>query len=211
MTFSDAIESKINTIIGAVLVRKPQVYTDRGYECAAWWEERTSAIGVFPLYLRRDLHNKARLFVQASIPAKVSSDHFPAMFGGVAYSSGDNKRVGQSSIPVSLQKGFAEAVADSGAADETSEVMYCVHAEYHGLAETYCAALIEDAHGYLRQSWAKYQADDIYHSGLSAVSYAAEIIAKNGRLLHDLQRKAEFHKQYLDLWTKNTSWVKECA
>ncbi len=73
----------VGTIIGAVRVNKPQKYTDKNYECAAWWETRLSETGIFAVKLGQSYFSPWHLHAYADIDAKVIDDYFPALFGGV--------------------------------------------------------------------------------------------------------------------------------
>lgn len=76
------LPSLVGRQIGWLRVNKPIVNLNRGYECAAWWQEETSALGVFPLYLRENYYRKGHYYASAKLPAKVTDCDFTSLFCG---------------------------------------------------------------------------------------------------------------------------------
>jgi hypothetical protein len=62
-------------------------YTDRNYECAAWWKKMRALPGVYNLKVVGD-----RKYFTAELDAVVVEDYFGSLFGGVAISSYDCKK-----------------------------------------------------------------------------------------------------------------------
>jgi hypothetical protein len=77
----------VGTVIGAVRVNQPHVYRNDSYECAAWWEERTSETGIFLVRLAQAPFHPHYLSCVATLPAKVTNDWFPGLWCGVSISN----------------------------------------------------------------------------------------------------------------------------
>lgn len=82
----------VGRTVGWLRVNKPVVNLNRGYECAAWWQEETSALGVFPLVLREDYYSKGKFYATATLPATVTDCDFTSYFGGNAIGKYDKAR-----------------------------------------------------------------------------------------------------------------------
>lgn len=87
----------VDKVIGKILLTKPIEHTRRDYECAAWHQTHVTDTGVFDVkltlnYLYPDQHPGA----VAVIPATITDDFFPALFGGnMVAGTGKPKHVGQ--------------------------------------------------------------------------------------------------------------------
>lgn len=79
---SAAIINKLgNKPVGKIRMKRPASRTQH-YECAAWYQDSVSNLGVFDLKLVEDRHSHD-ISLAASLPATVSSNSFQSQFGGV--------------------------------------------------------------------------------------------------------------------------------
>lgn len=79
---NSSLSSLIGKQIGWLRVNRPIVNRNANYECAAWWSEETSALGVYPLILCQDYHNKRQFYAVATLPATVTDCNFASLFCG---------------------------------------------------------------------------------------------------------------------------------
>lgn len=87
--------------IGWVTVRKDFVHCERGYECAAWYENiQVKAGSRYPMWVtERDVYDKDRNLVEEEleqvyfcVDGVITSDEFGSRFGGVPISDYDNTK-----------------------------------------------------------------------------------------------------------------------
>ncbi len=213
MTLSEPIQSKVGTVVGKIAIRKPQVYTDRGYECAAWWEERTSITGIFPLTLVYDARNE-RLTVNADVPAHVSDDYFPALFAGNSFGTRPTAKqhVGEART-IQMACDMVDAIKNTGwgYGGARPDVEWFVGKEFWSIAVEHHTQRLHRAYNDLPRWWSEYVAgEDEYFSRVGMVAYFGKIIAESGEILRELQERIQRTETstFLPLYHANTAWAR---
>ena len=210
------MKNLLNTQVGWVRINTPIVYTNKSYECAAWWQESTSDTGVFPLFLRQKDRYSVDFIVVADIPATVTDDYFPALWGGVAISNEPYKPkyIGKES-KVSVSSSLMDAIQNTGVIPGRDVDWYVnpeIWKQYIQNREEELRAAYAD----LPKWWAEYNAEeDEYHSRVGMVAHVAEHIVQYSREIQCLYRAVGYLEQATDMWRelhkKNTEWIKKSA
>ncbi len=208
----------LNQEIGFVRINKPIIYTDQNYECAAWWEERTSETGVFPLLLRpaNDLYpERLELDVSASVPAVVSNDYFPALWGGVPVSSSPYKpkNIGRKSSII-VKRALVQAIIDTG--NSQSDTDWYVNPDLWPLVIKDQEKELVKVYNDLPKWWDEYKSgDDEYHSRVGMVGYFGNMLRSLSKDIKDLYRVLGYLQEKSPMWRrlhiKNTAWIPENA
>lgn len=206
-------------IIGFVQVNKPVVFTDRGYECAAWWEERTSQLGVYPVYLR-DLNplypQRQEYHAHAEIPARVTDDYFPALWGGVSVSNKPYVCRNQGAPRViGVRQDLTAAIEQTGNSPGSDLDWYIMPEVWQEVVDHFTAHMTTYYRD-LPEYWAKYQAgDDEYRSRLRMVAYHAEHISEYARNIERVARQIGYQQDKSNMWRRlhaeNTTWITKVA
>jgi hypothetical protein len=204
------LKDYIGKPVGFVRINKPIVHTDSSYECAAWWEERTTTTGVFPLFLNVVNNNYS---VQAKIPATVSDDYFPSLWGGVAISDKPYvaKNIGNKSRDVRVSADIVAAIKDTGTIPGADKDWY-VNPEIWELVIKDHEQQLFNAYNALPEWWAKYQAgDDQYHSRVGMIAHFGEMLVRYPREIQELYRHHGYLNEKSPMWQelhkKNTAWI----
>jgi hypothetical protein len=217
--------------IGAVKVNKAFTYTDRSYECAAWWEEREALKGVHPVYIARSPYMPRTLYVLADISAKVTNDFFPALWGGVAVSNKpyEPKHIGESRI-VHSHISVEDAIRSTGNSPG-SDLDWYIDPSWWPVFVEEALSELKDYYKRLPEFWdqwaklnketwkpesfqdSRWTFDDEYRSRLSMVAHfgmnleqwARRIEKINWHTSHWFGRDSDYQR---GLWTQNTEWSK---
>lgn len=205
----------LNKEVGKVQINKPIIYTDRGYECAAWWEERKSDLGVFPLVLVKDRYLDD-YSVMAKIPAIVTDDYFPALWGGVPVSNKPYvpKRIGErSSLPVVVRNSLPEAICQTGYSPG-NEIDWYINPEIWEMCLKNCQARLIQEKEYLDTVWNVSESHRISSikctaDRLSKVAKEIDEITFHIKSWKDAFETAEVVSEYRkNLWQNNTKWAR---
>lgn len=81
--------------IGTLTIKKDTVFTDRGYECAAWYENILVKAGRYPIFAERcSEHDDGLIFcnIVARLPGTITTDYFGSMFCGNPVGTYDEKK-----------------------------------------------------------------------------------------------------------------------
>ena len=83
--------------IGWLNLMEDKVFTDRGYECAAWWQDIAVKAGKYPMFIDgKAVWDNGRVDgtarVTAELPGIVTSDYFGSLFCGVPVGTYDEKK-----------------------------------------------------------------------------------------------------------------------
>lgn len=83
--------------VGWLKLAEDKVFTDAGYECAAWWQKVAVKAGKYPMFIESNkiwsncmVDGTAR--VMAELPGTVTSDYFGSMFCGVPVGTYDSTK-----------------------------------------------------------------------------------------------------------------------
>lgn len=218
-------------LIGAVKVNKTFKFTDRSYECAAWWEEREAQIGTYPVFMARQYHSPNHLYIVANIAAKVTDDYFPGLWGGVAISNEPYKpkHVGEARI-IHKQVEVEEAIQDTGISPG-NDLDWFIHPSWWEVFAQEAQQQLQEAYEGIDHFWEKwasldkkawkpepYQADlrwkfdDEYRSRVGMVAHFGGEIEKWARRLEKINWHASYHNRDSDYqrenFAKNTEWAK---
>lgn len=81
-------------VCGQVHIKTPIDRTDRGYECAAWWQTTRTDTGVYDIGLMQGNGSSTdkSYHLVASVPATVTDAYFGSLFGGVPIGKYDKSR-----------------------------------------------------------------------------------------------------------------------
>jgi len=208
----------LNKQVGFIRVNKSIVYTDKSYECAAWWEERTSETGVYPLMLKpaESLYpERPNFVVAASIPATVSADYFPALWAGVAISNKPYdcyKNVGRKCRDIDIRADLVQAICDTGISPNEKGNDWYVNPEIWELVIKNREEELVKSYKNLPRWWDEYLAgEDEFHSRVGMIAHIAQDLVRYPREIQELYRRLGYLNQATDLWRelhkKNTSWI----
>jgi len=200
--------------VGFVQVNKSVVYTDNHYECAAWWEERTSKTGVFPLTIQNpsSTNYSKDIVVVANIPGIVTNDYFPALFGGVCVSTQPYKPkyIGQASRPIIISSNFTKAIMLTGNSPG-NDIDWYVNPEIWDEYVSYLRGCMNEEYAYLAQSWDK-NMHNSESSTLDSVMYSSKRLSQYAKDIGDVSRQIGYLGEASDMWRnlhkQNTSWAK---
>ena len=83
--------------IGCLSLSEDTVFTDNGYECAAWWRKIAVKAGEYPMYIEsKDIWDDGRVSGTcrpcAELPGIIVSDYFQSMLFGVPVGTYDWKQ-----------------------------------------------------------------------------------------------------------------------
>lgn len=83
--------------IGWLNLSEDKVFTDRGYECAAWWKNVAVKAGKYPMFIdSKDIWDDGRVYGNARPTTELSgtivSDYFGSMLCGVPVGTYDGNR-----------------------------------------------------------------------------------------------------------------------
>ena len=224
MTYENSV------IIGAVKVNKPFVYHDASYECAAWWEDHESLVGVHPVYLSRSYHSPKHLTIHAAIKAKVVNDYFPALWGGVRISNKpyEPKHIGEERI---IRKSIevVEAIERTGNSPD-SDIDWFIHPSWWQVFTDEALTELKEAHKRFPEFWdawanlspetfharRDWKFDDEYRSKVGMIAHFGGLFEKWSRRIEKINWRFQYHKPgssynsdyNRDLFTKNTEWAK---
>jgi hypothetical protein len=199
----------LNKQVGFVQVNKPIVYVNNNYECAAWWEERTSKTGVYPLFLKKRNGYSADFIVVAEIPGTITDDYFPALWGGVPVSNKPYtpKYVGRESQPIPVSADLSKAIDDTGNSPGR-DIDWYINPELWTIFLKNREEELNKVYADLPNWWKEYQSgDDQFHSRVGMVAHIAEYIVQYGREIQELYSKIEHIKSWQHLYEKNTAWI----
>lgn len=192
------METLLATEIGKVSINSPIKFRDQSYECAAWWEERLSTTGVFPLLLKKVNHYTDDYVVYAEIPAVVTDEYFPALFHGVAVGTSPYKpsRIGQQTRPVKVQESLVKAILLSGRSTSPDIDWYIDRKHWHSCLTQRKSRLLAHKQ-YLDQVWTS----DLASSDvIRTIRYAANNVAIVSQELSELNDHIKFVSSREDLW-----------
>lgn len=230
LTGNDNIDKR--PIIGAVKVNKPFKYTDRSYECAAWWEERTALEGVHPVYLGRAYHSPKLLTITAHIKAKVTDDYFPGLWGGMPISRepykpkhiGEERTIYQGIEVVDA----IERTGNSPGSDLDwfidpswwkvflNEAESELREDFRRLPEFWQAWDQLDPSKFHRNPKERWTFDDEYRSKVGMIAYFGSLLEKWARRIEKINWQAQYHTPGNSYDTEyqrknfagNTEWTK---
>lgn len=208
------LENYIGKPVGFVRINEPIVFTYSGYECAAWWEQRTSTTGVFPLILRKKDKYSNDFIVEAMIPAVVTDDFFPALWGGVSVSNKPyvSKSIGMKCSDISATIDLIEAIKHTGNIPGESTRDWYINPEIWELVIKNREQEIVKAYTELPKWWAQYQAgEDKFHSRVGMVGHFGEMLVRYSKEIQELYRLSGYLNEKSDMWRnlhkKNTAWI----
>lgn len=218
-------------IIGAVKVNKTFKYTDRSYECAAWWEEREAQIGTYPVFMARAYNFPNHLYIIADIAAKVTDDYFPALWGGVSIGNEPYKpkHLGEART-IHKQIEVVEAIQNTGNSPG-SDLDWFIHPSWWQVFSDEAKAQLENAYEGIDSFWEQWSSldkkawkpeayqsnlrwtfDMEYRSRVSMVAHFGGEIEKWARRLEKINWQESYHNQDSDYhrenFAKNTEWAK---
>jgi len=204
---SDRVKQKI----GFIRLHKPIVEHNNSYECAAWWEERTSEIGVFPVTLEKNYYDN-EFRVCASIPAKVTNDYFPALWGGAAINDKPYtpKHIGEDRI-IHYTHNLVQAIVATGRL-QSSDVDWYIDPDVWMDVIRFKEGVLERAYNDLSNDfWKQYKNDDQYHSRLGMIGYLGRTLSDASKDIAEMYRQIGYLSEKSDMWRnlyiKNTSWI----
>jgi hypothetical protein len=207
------MKNYIGKQVGFVKINKPIVYTDRGYETAAWWEERTSITGVYSLFLQKKDQYSNDYNVVANIPATVSDDYFPALWGGVAISNEPykSKNIGKPSLAIKVSSDLVVAIDKTGISPGY-DIDWYVNPELWELVIKDREDQLNNSYNELPEWWTDYKSgDDKYHSKVSIIAHFGEKLTKYSREIELLYRRhgylKEMSEMLRELHKNNTAWA----
>ncbi len=203
---------RIKQKIGFVRLHNPLVVRDNGYECAAWWEERTSEIGVFTVTLYKH-HYSNTFHARASIPAKVTNDYFPALWGGVSISNKPYvpKHIGENRV-VCHSYNLVDAILATGLSP-SSDIDWYIDPDVWKDVVLHKKEVLELAYqDLIGKYWDQYkEGDDQYHSHLGMVGYMGQILKEASKDIENISRHIGYLVGASDMWrnlhAQNTSWI----
>ncbi len=209
------IKDFINNQVGFIRVNKPIVYVDNQFECAAWWEERTSKTGIYPLLLQKANYYSNDYNVVADVPGVITNDYFPSLWGGVAISNKpyETKYVGQESRPIKVGSSLTEAILKTSNSPG-SDIDYYIDFEFYKMYISNRKEELRKAYNELPACMFKYmQGDDKHYSNLGMVRHYSDRIVYVAREIENLSRAVDYLEEENDMWRKlykqNTEWIKE--
>lgn len=201
--------------IGFVQINKPVVYMDKGYECAAWWQERTSVNGVFPLYLKKKDNYSKHYNVVAHIPSIITDEDFTSLWGGVPISNKPYKsnNIGSIGRDITVSAPLVDAIESTGNIPDANIDWY-VNPEIYELVIQDRKETLKECYNRLPEWWNQYNNEGVgkYNSNLSMVAHGSEEMAKIARDMERVIRKQGYLTEATDMWRelhkKNTQWTK---
>lgn len=226
MTRNRSVDHLNPILVGAVQVNKSFVYTEHNYECAAWWEERTSDTGVFPVYLTRSYSYPKNLLLTAHIEGKVTNDYFPALWGGVSLSNKPYtpKNLGQKRT-ILHSVSVEEAIEKTGNSPGADFDWFILPAWWYMFVNEANAEL-KRAYESLPEYWEEFQSlspesfrNDMfgcdyaegYRSRISMVAHFGKTLEKWARRLEKISYCSQYWRRSSDdgkLFSNNTAWAK---
>lgn len=207
------IKPLVGMEVGAVRVSVPQEYHDASYECAAWWQTRLGATGVYCIVVSRDPYEKNRLFLSAKLPATIKADYFQSLYCGTSigqpYDTTSN--AGKPCVDVTIVRPIKEAIRATSASDDDSDgtkwailpKYWQTLAEYHrALAKAYMAYFA------LAQYLFATEADDRFSSKLGQVGHAGERVHFHVECAVEIERAIKFRTDgSTDYFTRNNPFA----
>lgn len=193
------LQELVNKKIGTVVVETPVEYTDQSFECAAWWESSIAGSGTFDAFLREDPHNKGRYYVTAELPATITADFFPSLWGGSLigkpYDSKENAGK-PARRAIRLRTELPEAICNSCTICKPDGRHWEIDKEVWRVAEAYYREKVKRDGESMANYFAKWQAgpEDRFLSKIGMVGYAAGQVAKYVKAVEVISRHCEFHK-----------------
>lgn len=207
-------------VVGKMRLNKPETYT-RQFECAAWYETSEAKVGVVvDLVLVEEHLSSHDIYLEAIIPANITSDYFQSLWCGspIGGSYDTNKNVGNAT-EFRFRVDILDAILRTGVSPfKPSEKR--VHGEhdifvdrqYWGAFENYYRMKLGVEKRYMLELIAKHETGDggEYRSTLTSLGYCGNKI----KVLSDTVDKICTHMSYQkegsmfrQYYTDNTSWV----
>ena len=197
--------------VGVVRVNKDITHTKNNYECAAWWEERKSIKGIYPLLLdKKNSDDISDFFLYAKIDAKVTDDYFPALYCGVGGSNPYvSKHIGEDR-KIQVVSEMARAIDLTG--QSIGDIDYFVEPEFWPWILEERKERLKSYHDYSVTVWSDYEkGDDKYLSNISAVRYTAEKMNKVAgdivTISEQISRINRDSQHMRDIFKENTAWA----
>ena len=211
----EVTNSLVGKVVGKVKVSVPQKYQDRSYECAAWSEDRVSAIGVFDIVIRQDPYNKERLFFSASLPATIERDYFPSLFCGNlignAYDTSQNAGKPCRNIEI-VRADTAETISASSASYPNEDgTKWAIFPELWQAVADYHRALLERYIAYAPLVSLDYteNPNDKYLSNVGQLGYCGKKLNGHSDSLQKIDFKISLRKrnESTDYFTQNNPFA----
>jgi len=210
MSNPSILSSLVGRQIGWLRVNSPVVNLNRGYECAAWWQEETSALGIFPLILREDPYSKGKFYATATLPAKVTDCNFASLWCGNPIGKYDKSSDLGRDASISFRVNLPELVNTTGGhyPDKLPQVEYTVIWQYVPaiLAQWQASAKywLETAYSVLSGTFGGEK--DTNSFGYYA-QFAAEYALQGEAIKRNLGYMTEASDSWRNLAAKNFAWI----
>lgn len=224
-----------NPIIGAVQVNIPFEYRKSDYECAAWSEDHQAQVGVHPVYLGRSYHYPQLLTITAHIRAKVISDYFPGLWGGVPISREpyQTKHVGEERViyrSISIEDAI-QRTGNSPGYDAKGEMDWFIHPSWLKVFAEEALSELKEDYRRLPEFWREFESldestftakldgrygfDMEYRAKVGMVAHFGGLLEKWSRRLEKINWQAQYQPggasdsaYQRENFTKNTEWAK---
>lgn len=203
-------------IIGAVKVNKPFVYTYRSYECAAWWEERTAQVGVYPVVLNKNYSYPHDISAIGQVSAIVTDDYFPALWCGsrIGNEPYRPKHLGESRV---IRQGISltEAIERTGDTPD-SPLNWYIDRPWWDVMLGYAERKLSEAYRDIPNWWEKYQEaervnKDPHGDCVGMMGHFGDIFSRRSREIQTIKRQIDYDRKgfMAECRQKNTKWVRE--
>jgi len=203
--------------VGKIRIKQPVEHTQH-YECAAWYQNSVSGLGVFDLKLVEDYHSPHDIYLVASLPATITTNYFQSLWGGVAIGkSYDIRRdTGNEAPPIARRISVLEAVLNTGVTPDGKEFDVFVDPEYWSDFIVHYRAELDKAVKYAQSCTEVFQQTGDggeFRSNLTQMGYACEQVKKLTKTIDELERKRGYQAQKSPMWRdllrQNTTWTRD--
>jgi hypothetical protein len=211
--FVEFAKTLVGKVYGKAKVIVPQKFHDASYECAAWWQDRVSATGVFPVILSADFYNDLSYFFTIKLPATIEKENFQSLFCGNAIGGPYDmtKNAGKPCQEITVRKEISATINETSSfIDKGCEVKWAILPEFWETFATLYRLKLAMEIALIAWKVTNYAAEPTseFNDTVTGLKFAGRDLSETAEFIENIERDIAFcAKSGTDYVAKNNDFL----